>query len=83
VVVICLHRGLQFGALTLLARVLSLLLEPESQVRRMSDALHEQLVADPVAAEVRWSRPAFKGLLVDFAEVPLIHPPARSAPPGH
>ena len=77
VVVICPHRGLQFGALTPvqefverrvlwmelqprdgqppitpLARVLSLLLEPESQVRRISDALHEQACTDPVAAEV-------------------------------
>jgi predicted transposase YdaD len=32
--------------------VLSLLLEPESQVRRISDALHQQAVTDPVAAEV-------------------------------
>lgn len=38
--------------ITPLARVLSLLLEPESQVRRISDALHEQSVTDPVAAEV-------------------------------
>ena len=77
VVVICPHRGLQFGALTPvqefverrvlwvelqprdgqapitpLARVLSLLLEPESQVRRISDALHQQAFTDPVAAEV-------------------------------
>ena len=29
-----------------------LLLEPESQVRRISDALHEQACTDPVAAEV-------------------------------
>ena len=27
-------------------------LEPESQVRRISDALHQQAVSDPVAAEV-------------------------------
>jgi hypothetical protein len=32
--------------------VLSLLVEPESQVRRISDALHQQAVTDPVAAEV-------------------------------
>jgi len=32
--------------------VLSLLLEPESQVRRISDALHQQAGTDPVAAEV-------------------------------
>ena len=32
--------------------MLSLLLEPESQVRRISDALHEQACTDPVAAEV-------------------------------
>jgi predicted transposase YdaD len=38
--------------ITPLARVLSLLLEPESQVRRISDALHQQAVTDPVAAEV-------------------------------
>ena len=38
--------------ITPLARVLSLLLEPESQVRRISDALHEQACRDPVAAEV-------------------------------
>lgn len=38
--------------ITPLARVLSLLLEPESQVRRISEALHEQSVTDPVAAEV-------------------------------
>ena len=38
--------------ITPLARVLSLLLEPESQVRRISDALHQQSVTDPVAAEV-------------------------------
>ena len=57
VVVICPHRGLHFGALTPVQefverRVLSLLLEPESQVRRISDALHEQACTDPVAAEV-------------------------------
>lgn len=77
VVVICPHRGLQFGTLTPvqefverrvlwielqprngqppitpLARVLSLLLEPESQVRRISKALHQQAVTDPVAAEI-------------------------------
>jgi predicted transposase YdaD len=52
VVVICPHRGLHFGSLTLLVRVLSLLLEPESQVRRISDALHEQACTDPLAAEV-------------------------------
>ena len=51
-VLICPHRGLHFGAITPLARVLSLLLEPESQVRRISDALHQQSVTDPVAAEV-------------------------------
>ena len=34
------------------ARVLSLLLEPESQVRRISDALQQQATTDPVAAEV-------------------------------
>ena len=28
------------------------MLEPESQVRRISDALHQQAVSDPVAAEV-------------------------------
>ena len=38
--------------ITPLARVLSLLLEPESQVRRISDALHQQAFTDPVAAEV-------------------------------
>ena len=38
--------------ITPLARVLSLLLEPESQVRGISDALHQQSVTDPVAAEV-------------------------------
>jgi predicted transposase YdaD len=38
--------------ITPLARVLSLLLEPESQVRRISDALHQHSVTDPVAAEV-------------------------------
>ena len=38
--------------ITPLARVLSLLLEPESQVRRISEALSQQAVTDPVAAEV-------------------------------
>ena len=38
--------------ITPLARVLSLLLEPENQVRRISDALQQQAVTDPVAAEV-------------------------------
>ncbi len=32
--------------------MLSLLVEPESQVRLISDALHQQAVTDPVAAEV-------------------------------
>ncbi len=38
--------------ITPLARVLSLLLEPESQVRRISDALHQQAFTHSVAAEV-------------------------------
>ncbi|MFM7676395.1 MAG: DUF4351 domain-containing protein [Synechococcus sp.] len=55
--VICPHRQLEFGAITPVQefaewRVLSLLLEPESQVRRISDALQQQATTDPEAAEV-------------------------------
>jgi predicted transposase YdaD len=38
--------------ITPLARALSLLLEPESRVRRISDALNQQAMTDPMAAEV-------------------------------
>jgi predicted transposase YdaD len=38
--------------ITPLERVLSMQLEPESQVRRISDALQQQASTDPVAAEV-------------------------------
>ncbi len=54
---------------TPLARVLSLLLQPESQVRNVSDALREQALSDPRAAEVLPLIPAI--LLTRFSDRPL------------
>jgi predicted transposase YdaD len=54
---------------TPLTRVLSLLLQPESQVRIVSDALREQANADPIAAEVLPLIPAI--VLTRFGDRPL------------
>ena len=54
---------------TPLTRVLSLLLEPESQVRSVSDALRQQANADPMAAEVLPLIPAI--VLTRFSDRPL------------
>ncbi len=54
---------------TPLARALSLLLQPESQVRSVSDALREQANADPMTAEVLPLIPAI--LLTRFSDRPL------------
>jgi predicted transposase YdaD len=54
---------------TPLARALSLLLQPESQVRSVSDALREQANADPMTAEVLPLIPAI--VLTRFSDRPL------------
>jgi predicted transposase YdaD len=54
---------------TPLARVLSLLLQPESQVRSLSDALREQALSDSRAAEVVPLIPAI--VLTRFSDRPL------------
>jgi predicted transposase YdaD len=54
---------------TPLARALSLLLQPESQVRRVSDALREQARSDTRAAEVLPLIPAI--VLARFSDRPL------------